>query len=612
MWGVNGHPLVSYPGVSFAEQLDAVRDLGMTSYRVDVPDTGYIAALQELVGQAHARGITILPVVTPGFDLEKESAESLEKAAYGLAFALVSSFKGQIPVWELGNEMENYAIIQPCEMQDDGKQYSCSFGPAGGRSPLEYFGPRWKKVSAVLKGLTRGAHAADPSVKRAVGTAGWGHIGAFERMKADGIDWDISVWHMFGEGPEWAFKELAAYKKPIWVTEFNNPYGSQKSKEEQVQGLMRTMSQLTQLQKDYDVEAAHIYELMDEPYWKGFEAHMGLIGMTKDGKNKWKAAEKKPAYLAVKERLSHGDARPPREIAIRRECEMAPAADGETLASNDVITYAYCLVLGREPDGAGASSYASSMAGGMTVGELLIDMLNSDEFSSLYDVPQLTKSEYVTLMHRLLLGTDPTEAALKKAVADLEGNKALADLQRELIQSEAFRSAHPSLSDKSKSAAVTTGTTTGSLGKPQVHRNCDYSTLHRPLEFERGQVIYSYCLVLGRWPDMLGLKQWTAERRNGLGLEDFLSRVLQSDEFTNKYRTDELDNAGFTTLLYRLLLNRDPNDKELNSCVSSLDSGKTSRAQLGESIFASTEFHQKQEALYTATMPKKLGAQAPQ
>ena len=187
-------------------QLEHIRELGLTSYRVDIGSTEKLLDLQHLVREAKARGITVLPVITPGFDMDKQDAGVLEKKAYGLAFALVSSFKGEIPVWELGNELENYAIIQPCEMQDDGKQYSCSYGPAGGVSVNEYYGPRWAKVSAVIKGLTRGARAADPNVKRAVGTAGWGHLGAFDRMQADGIEWDISVWHSYGQNPEWAFK----------------------------------------------------------------------------------------------------------------------------------------------------------------------------------------------------------------------------------------------------------------------------------------------------------------------------------------------------------------------------------------------------------------------
>ena len=55
---------------------------------------------------------------------------------------------------------------------------------------------RWEKVSAVLRGLSGGTISVDPTIRKAMGTAGWGNAGAFARMHKDGIRWDISVWHM--------------------------------------------------------------------------------------------------------------------------------------------------------------------------------------------------------------------------------------------------------------------------------------------------------------------------------------------------------------------------------------------------------------------------------
>jgi hypothetical protein len=306
-WGVNGHPLVSYPGISFEQQLDYVHEMGMTSYRVDINSPDKLVPMRHLIREASARGITILPVLTAAFDLDHQTPELLRSQAYDLAFALVSGLKGQIPVWELGNELESYAIIKPCELQDDGKQYNCSWGPAGGTSALDYFGPRWAKVSAVLRGLTEGAHAADPNVRRAVGSAGWGHTGMFQRLKADGIEWEISVWHMYGEDPEWAFKELVQYNRPIWVTEFNNSLGSQPGDEAQSEGLAKAISRLRSLQKTYRVEAAHVYELMDEAYWgENFEAHMGLVRMRKAEDGQWRAGERKPAFDTVRRLIGPG------------------------------------------------------------------------------------------------------------------------------------------------------------------------------------------------------------------------------------------------------------------------------------------------------------------
>lgn len=300
-WGANGHPIVSYPGVTLEQQMDYLVDLGLKSYRVDISSADAAPRLAQLVQTAKKSDIEILPVITPPFDLDKGTGEALYRQAYKLAFTLVSQFKDQIKVWELGNEMENYAIIRPCEMQQNGAQYSCEWGPAGGVGPLEYHGPRWAKVSAVLKGLSDGAIAADPTVRRALGTAGWGHLGAFELMQRDGIKWDISVWHMYGEDPEWAFKKLAEYGRPIWVTEFNHPYGSKESEESQASGLRRWIKRLQELSGPYNVEAAHIYELIDETYWApSFEAMMGLVRLDGDGHGGWRPGSPKAAYFSVK------------------------------------------------------------------------------------------------------------------------------------------------------------------------------------------------------------------------------------------------------------------------------------------------------------------------
>jgi hypothetical protein len=307
VWGANGHPFTAYPGVEFEHQLDFLRDIGLTSYRVNVRRIEDIPGLIELNKKAKARNIEILPTLTPALDLDKEEPLSLQKDAYAFAHTIVSRLNGDIKIWELGNELENYAIIKACEMQGDGSQYDCSWGPAGGVGELEYYPPRWDKVSAVLRGLSEGTKDADPFAQRAMGTAGWGHTGAFKRLQKDGVNWDISVWHMYGQDPEWAFKILAQFGKPIWVTEFNHPGGSSKDEQSQAAGLRKQMARLLELSKPYNVRAAHIYELLDETYWEpSEEARMGLVRLERNGTRGWKVGNQKLAYIAVKGFL-HGE-----------------------------------------------------------------------------------------------------------------------------------------------------------------------------------------------------------------------------------------------------------------------------------------------------------------
>jgi hypothetical protein len=401
LWGVNGHPIISYPGIPIGQQLDYLKDLGMKSYRVDISHAEEAPKLAALVKEGKVRGIEILPVITPGnIDLENDSAEQLYDKAHALAVKLGSQFKDDIRVWELGNEMENFAIIKPCEKLDDGSQYPCEWGVAGGVGAMEYYGPRWAKVSAVLKGLSDGMISVDPKIRKAMGTAGWGHVGAFERMKRDGIEWDISVWHMYGEDPEWAFRTLAGYGRPIWVTEFNNQYGSQRSEEQQAAGLKRTMMVLRALQETYKVEAAHIYELLDETYWApNFEAFMGLVRLVPKAEGGWRTGEPKPAYFTVRETI-RGLRPPPRP---RRDCDLAEVQAIDSVPLRQA-SFAHCLILGRKGDSEAVRQWADALEGGETsVAGLLMTLIRSDEFSEIYFPHALSDRAYLSFLYRLLL-----------------------------------------------------------------------------------------------------------------------------------------------------------------------------------------------------------------
>lgn len=476
VWGANGHPLNSYPGMTIEQQLDYLHDLGMKSYRVDIVSAEKAAELAKLVKAGKIRGIEILPVITPDLDLKKEDASVLYKKAYDLAVTLVSRFKNDIRVWELGNEMENHAIIQPCEMQDDGVQYNCAWGPAGGEGVLEYYGPRWAKVSAVLKGLSDGTISVDPTILKAMGTAGWGHKGAFDRMQNDGIKWDISIWHMYGQDPEPAFKFLSKFDRPIWVTEFNHPDGSRPGEQEQAAGLKHWMERLRQLQGKYKVEAAHIYELMDESYWApDYEGYMGLVHMRKTSEGGWAAGTPKPAYSSVRSviRGKHAQICKSPYIAAEKNAgstsaKGAPAAVASVAAfarKPDIcrrcslsllgtrmanypnqVEYSYCLTIGRYADGAGLASWVDALKKGMSFHTMLMHMLTSAEFNKMYVTSKTSNSDYVHLIYRLLFGRDPDGAGRSGYLSQLDQRKITRpDLISAMINSSEFRKKNPIL-----------------------------------------------------------------------------------------------------------------------------------------------------------------------
>jgi hypothetical protein len=309
LWGVNGHPLTGYRGVSVAEQIDLVADLGMRSYRVDVNSLDQADALAALIARAKARSVAILPVLIPPVDLDTENEAAIAAKARDFATRFVTRFRDDVTVWELGNELETYAILRPCETRDDGTIYPCAWGPAGGLVPLDYEGKRVAKVIALLRGLSEATRAASPKARRALGTAGWGHIGFFDRLKAGGVAWDISVWHLYGMDFEWAMKRLVGFGKPIWITEFNHPLGSQKDGETgQAKGLDAMMARIEAFAPTYDIEAAFIYELLDETYWApSFEASMGLARLDSGRDGGWRLGPRKAAFAAVTSAIAATD-----------------------------------------------------------------------------------------------------------------------------------------------------------------------------------------------------------------------------------------------------------------------------------------------------------------
>ncbi|MBZ9709280.1 DUF4214 domain-containing protein [Mesorhizobium sp. ESP7-2] len=454
LWGINGHPIVAYPGIPIERQLDFIKDLGLKSYRVDVTGEGDMDMLANLVSAGKVRGIEILPVLTPaGIDMDKDSPEELYGRTRKLAIALGSRFKDDIRVWELGNEMENYAIIKPCEKRDDGAQYPCGWGPAGGTGTLDYYGPRWVKVSAVLKGLSEGMIAVDPTIRKAIGTAGWGHVGAFARMKQDGIVWDISVWHMYGDDPEWAFREMSGYGKPIWVTEFNNPYGSQRGEKQQADGIKQTMTRLQDFTKKYRVEAAHIYELFDEAYWApSFEANMGLVRLVRAPDGKWRVGEPKPAYKTVRD-FTRGPQPAPRPY---REC------DPETLAANKSLyvrqaSFVYCLILGHDGDTASVERWSAALGSGNSkLADMIVEMMDTDDFESRYATIGLTDRVYIGFLYLLLLDRPADNYGLETYTRQLRaGTMTRKDAAFGIVTSSEFNSRHTATHDAS--AAPTPG-----------------------------------------------------------------------------------------------------------------------------------------------------------
>jgi hypothetical protein len=280
-WGVNGHPIrAAYGTLSMAQQLDLMKDIGISSYRVDVYILDQMDTLDQLVSQALPRGIEILPMLQPELGSDEESSYDIG-LGFGKAFA--ERFRSSIRFWELGNEWENWVGVW-----------------LDGSRPSRYNTKRYNIVRGMIRGLLDGIHAGDPNSKGIVGNAGWCHYGFQQRLLDDGVNFDITGVHWYSDqgsllkagcGNRNILAILARWGKPIWLTEFNT-----REETEQDEWLVATMSEVQSVKATYRVERMHIYQLLDEPHLSGHEATYGLAKA--DG-------TPKPAFHAVRKFIAN-------------------------------------------------------------------------------------------------------------------------------------------------------------------------------------------------------------------------------------------------------------------------------------------------------------------
>lgn len=315
-FGLNGHPFtqIVFKDVNIKTQLDLVKEIGAKWYRVDVKgDALYpqrISELKELVVEAKKRGLKVLPIIFPPVALNSE--DNLVKI-YNISFMysknLVSKFKNDINVWELNNELDNYALLRKGELTYLG--HLLKYGVPDGINSKDYDIMRTKKVMALLKGLSDGVCSADPGAKRII-NAGWIHWGIFEHIVENNIGFEIIGWHWYSDMGDIAnikgkinlLDNLKKYNRPIWITETNRRGGSYGSNgnNEQAKYLENSLFSYIAYSKKYPIEKVFIYELLDDPPLghNNPEAYYGLLEVQRNMLGKWEIKSKKHSFNAVK------------------------------------------------------------------------------------------------------------------------------------------------------------------------------------------------------------------------------------------------------------------------------------------------------------------------
>ncbi|WP_323118477.1 glycosyl hydrolase [Burkholderia alba] len=298
-YGMNGHMAWSemiYASVPAAQQLQMLRDLGVTNYRADVASAGMAQTLAAALNGAFAgSGVAILPCLNPSAALRQTMPESDAYAVgYQLATSVATVLKGLVSHIECGNELDAYGLVT-------------GLGP----SPIDYNPAYWPAFRGAIRGMIDGVRAVDPTIKCGVNVGIPLAYGALQMLwngiQPDGsatgrggaapVRWDVTMYHWYESsgnivraGPAGNHNVLQiladSFGVPIWLTEwgFNS---DQDTSDQQVAYVTRALTQYYALRQQYTLESVMLYQLIDMP-----GNLFGLVGT--DG------VTKKAAYAAFK------------------------------------------------------------------------------------------------------------------------------------------------------------------------------------------------------------------------------------------------------------------------------------------------------------------------
>lgn len=221
----------------------------------------------------------------------------------------------------------------------------------------------------------------------------------------------------------------------------------------------------------------------------------------------------------------------------------------------------YKTVLGRDPDIGGAIGWTNRLVEDLTLTEVAERFTASREFQKRYSAAD--DKSFVTLLFYNVLDRYPSEAGLANWSRQLEaGAMTRAELVAAFSQTREF------------------------VNKTEAEVMAySRSGLHASVSDE---VYRLYRATLGRDPDALGFEHWSAQLAQGLTLDEVAGKFCASREFQIRY--GNLDNDAFVTLLYRNVLERDPDPGGHSGWLRKLDTGAMTRPEVVTAFSQSPEF----------------------
>ncbi|MFQ6549315.1 DUF4214 domain-containing protein [Aestuariibius sp. 2305UL40-4] len=238
-----------------------------------------------------------------------------------------------------------------------------------------------------------------------------------------------------------------------------------------------------------------------------------------------------------------------------------PAFDSETAA----IFRLYQGILGRRPDVDGLIHWFDKLESGeLDLSDIAARFVASAEFQRVYGAT--SSEEFITLLYNNVLGRNPDPSGLAHWVRHLDSGPTRSEVALGFSESQEFV-------DKTETLSLTVSESAlQAAGSDEIFR--------------------LYRATLNREPDLGGFETWTKRLADGMGYEEAAGRFVASAEFQRRY--GETTDTEFITLLYRNVLEREPDAEGLATWLGRLDAGMP-RAEAVGALARSAEFVNRTE-----------------
>ena len=231
---------------------------------------------------------------------------------------------------------------------------------------------------------------------------------------------------------------------------------------------------------------------------------------------------------------------------------------------NDFVSRLYRNFLKREPDEKGLDAWIDALVSGRATGSKVV---SGFVLSSEYEANSLSNEEYITAFYRTILNREPDAEGLNAWIAVMENT--CTNINKKILKG--FIN-----SDEFINLCKDMGIEPGGYGDEPIDPNVRIEAF----------VARLYRLCLERTHDCEGLNNWVKALvyRTATG-SSVVKGFFNSQEFLNRNLNDE----QFVTILYRAILDREPDAAGRKSWIDALERGYT-RNQVLDGFLKSMEF----------------------